>query len=237
MAYEITAICKAPASPETDNLPRKNIVLPPLPILTNEQQEDRIARHDIAQRLMSKKLGFETGQLFIGTRFGKPSSLSNNRSKALAKLDSSVTIAEHLRKRIMILFSGVMSDVQYFEKLVNFEMKKAHLDSIYNSGVPDGSWLTDKDKIEELLVALCGIEYEPGESYQRLVDQMNDTYSELYRAMLSIFDSFAEKLPILADLAIKESWNRGRLIVSDERLVDLEAEADTLLRKKLSPRE
>lgn len=103
--------------------------LPPLPTLTNEQQEDRIAHHDIAQRLMSKQLGFDTGQLFIGTRFWQPSSLSKNHSKASTKLDSSVTIAEHLRKRIMVLFAGVISDVHWFDKLPGFELTEAHLTS------------------------------------------------------------------------------------------------------------
>lgn len=207
--------------------------LPPLPTLTNEQQEDRIAHHDIAQRLMSKQLGFDTGQLFIGTRFWQPSSLSKNHSKASTKLDSSVTIAEHLRKRIMVLFAGVISDVHWFDKLPGFELTEAHLTSIYNNGVVDGTRLTDKDKIEELLVILCGIEHEPSESYQLLVDQMNEIYSELYKAALNIFNSFAEKLPILTGLAVKENFSNGRLIVSDDRLVDLEADTDTLLLKNL----
>ena len=182
---------------------------------------------------MSKQLGFDTGQLFIGTRFGQPSSLSKNHSKASTKLDSSVTIAEHLRKRIMVLFAGVISDVHWFDKLPGFELTEALLTSIYNNGVVDGTRLTDKDKIEELLLILCGIEHEPSESYQLLVDQMYEIYSELYKAALNIFNSFAEKLPILTGLAVKENFSNGRLIVSDDRLVDLEADANTLLLKNL----
>ena len=212
--------------------------LPPLPTLTNEQQEDRIAHHDIAQRLMSRELGFETGQLFVGTRFGQPSTLSKNRSKVSAKLNSSVAIADHLRKRIMVLCAGVISEVHWFEKkLPGFEMQEAHVTSIYTYGVNDGAGLTNQDKLKELLIILCGIEHEPSENHQLLEDQMDVIFRGLYQKAVNIFNEFSEKLFILADLVINENWCNGRLIVCDERLVELEAEADALSSKNLTTRE
>ncbi|QPG63828.1 hypothetical protein HFV04_003380 [Pseudomonas sp. BIGb0427] len=206
--------------------------LAPLPTLTNEQQEDRVAHHDIAQRLMSKKLGFETGQLFVGTRFGQPSSLSKNRSKASTKLDSSAAIADHLRKRIMVLCAGVISEVQWFEKLLGFELPQAHVTSICVNGITDGARLTDHDKLQELLIILCGIERVPSENDDFLEDQKHEIFIEIYQETLNIFNELSEKIFILTNLAVNENWSNGRLIVTDERLVDLEAEADALSSKK-----
>lgn len=209
--------------------------LPTLPTLTNEQQEDRIILHDLAQRLMARELGFETGQIFVGTRFGQPTSLSKNRSKATEKLNSAVDVAAHLRKRIMVLSAGVISDAHWFGKLPGFDGKEDHLTAIYANGVMDGARLTDYDKLQELLVILCGIEREPGESYDLLEDQKHAIFSGLYQEALHIFNSFSEKLFILSTLVINESRSRGELAVSDERLVELEVEAADLASKSQSP--
>ncbi len=204
----------------------------PLPTLTNEQQENRVIHHDIAQRLMARELGLNTGQLHVGTRFGQPSSLSKNYLKAPARLDSSVVVAEHLRKRIMVLTAGMISEAQWFEKLPGFDMKEEHVSEIYADGVIDGARLTDHDKLQELLIILCGIEREPSESYELVADQSHEIFSGLYQEALCTFNSFSEKLLILTELVINENWSDGRLIVSDERLVELEAEAADLASKK-----
>lgn len=206
--------------------------LSPLPTLTDLQQYGRVVHHDIAQRLMSKRLGFETGQLFVGALFGQPSSLSKNRSKAPIKLDSSAAVADHLRRRIMVLCAGVISEAQWFEQLPGFEIKDAHITSICKNGVTDGTWLTDDDKLQELLIILCGIEREPSENDDFLEDQKYEIFNEIYQETLNIFNEFSEKIFILAKLAFNESWRSGRLIVSDERLVSLEAEADALSSNK-----
>ena len=197
----------------------------PLPPLNNDQQEDRVIVHDLAQRLMAMELGFGTGQIYLGMSFGRPSSLSKNRSKATGKLNSATDIAAHLRKRIMVLSAGVIGEVHWFHKLPGFDMENGHVESIYQNGVIDGAALTDKDKIQELLIILCGIEREPSESYQLFEEQQLEIFGEIYQQATRIFDSFSEKLFILANLAISESWSDGELVVNEERLLELEAEA------------
>ncbi|TFZ37797.1 hypothetical protein EWW49_00330 [Pseudomonas syringae] len=208
--------------------------LPPLPTLTNEQQEDRVIVHDLAQRLMAMELGFGTGQISVGMSFGLPSSLSKNRSKASGKLNSATDVAAHLRKRIMVLSAGVIGEVHWFHKLLGFDMENGHVESIYQNGVIDGATLTDKDKIQELLIILCGIEREPSGNYQLLEEQKLEIFGEIYQQSTRIFDSFSEKLFILANLTISERWSNRGLSVSGERLAELETKAETLLIKSLS---
>lgn len=200
--------------------------LPPLPPLTNDQQENRVIFHDIAQHLMAKELGFETGRIFVGTRFGQPTSLSKNSSKTTTKLDSSAGIATHLRKRIMVLCAGVISEFEWFQKLPEFLMEKDHANTIYNNGLMDGFRLTDHHKIQELLIILHGIEREPSENDDLLENQKYEIFSVLYREAECIFNSFSEKLFTLYGLVINENWDNCGLIVNGERLAELEAEAE-----------
>ena len=210
---------------ETDGGQGDEIELLPLPELSQEQQEDRVIVHDLAQRLMAMELGFETGKIFVGMSFGQPSSLSKNRSKATEKLNSSADIAAHLRKRIMVLIAGVLGEIHWFNKLPGFDMKDAHVESIYQNGVRDGATLTDNDKLQELLIILCGIEREPSESNKLLEEQKKEIFSEIYPHVTRIVDSFSEKLFILADLVTSESWSDRGLDVCDKRLRELESEA------------
>lgn len=208
--------------------------LPPLPTLTNEQQEDRIIHHDLAQRLMARELGFETGKIFVGSPFGQPSSLSKNQSKATEKLTSAEDIAAHLRKRIMVLCAGIISDVHWFEKLPDFDMEDRHVTTIYKNGVIDGAHLKDFDKLQELLIILCGIERKPSDTYELLENEKHETFIELYQKARDIFNSFSEELFALFDLVSNENWSNGRLIVSDKRLVELEKSASELASKTQS---
>lgn len=210
---------------ETDGGQGDKMELLPLPELSQEQQEDRVIVHDLAQRLMAMELGFGTGQISVGMSFGLPSSLSKNRSKATEKLNSSADISAHLRKRIMVLSAGVLGEVHWFHKLHGFDMKNSHVESIYQNGVMDGATLRDKDKIQELLIILCGIEREPSESYDLHEKQTKEIFGEIYQQTTRIVDSFSEKLFILADLVISESWSDRGLDVCDKRLRELEAEA------------
>nr|NLU58566.1 hypothetical protein [Pseudomonas sp. BIGb0427] len=65
----------------------------------------------------------------------------------------------------------------------------------------------------------------------------HEIFIEIYQETLNIFNELSEKIFILTNLAVNENWSNGRLIVTDERLVDLEAEADALSSKNLSMRE
>lgn len=208
--------------------------LPPLPPLTNEQQEDRVIHHDIAQRMMARALKFETGQLYVGTRFRQPVSLSKNRSKASARLDTSAAIADHLRRRIMVLCAGVIGEAHWFNTIPDFEMQPDHLSSVYENGVVDGAGITDQDKINELLIILCGLENDPCENSESHGHQTRKIFEETYQEARTIFDTFSEKFLILAELAIGEDWSDGRLIVSDERLTKLDATAEIMLQNRRS---
>lgn len=75
------------------------------------------------------------------------------------------------------------------------------------------------------MIILCGIEREPSESYDLHEKQTKEIFGEIYQQATRIVDSFSEKLFDLASLVISESWSDRGLDLSDERLLELEAEA------------
>ncbi|WP_025857557.1 hypothetical protein [Pseudomonas sp. CHM02] len=75
------------------------------------------------------------------------------------------------------------------------------------------------------MIILCGIEREPSESYDLHEKQTKEIFGEIYQQATRIVDSFSEKLFDLASLVISESWSDRGLDMSDERLLELEAEA------------
>lgn len=197
-----------------------------LPKLNDNQDIKRVIHHELGHWLMAREVGFEIGEIRLDTLWGKAAGSSKVFPRATSQLSSAESIDEYITKRVMVLCAGVRTEVEWYHRMPGFSFGKDDVNNVYENGVIDTSGLTDKGRIDELLIILAGIRYNAANSYSDLSHQMRAIFETIYSQVCEIAEDFMEKLFILAELIEKEQWQgRCKLTVSSKRLIELEAVA------------
>lgn len=191
-----------------------------LPKLSEQEDVRRVIHHELGHWLMAREVGFKTGGVYVDTYRGKAAGAATVFPKAANQLVTALAVEEYLTKRIMVLCAGVLAEIEWYAKNTpNFEAE--HVNDVYENGVIDTSGLTDKGRIDELMIILAGIRNKPT---AREADQnQRDLFVEVYGKARDAFVGFEEKLFTLAKLAEKETWNSAtELTIPETRIIELE---------------
>lgn len=194
-----------------------------LPKTSQQQDDDRVIHHELGHWLMAREMGFTAGKIFLKRIGGKASGHAKVYPRASTRLSTAEAVDDYLTKRIMVLFAGVIVEVEWYRKTFVKDLDEDDIDHIYENGVIDHSGLNDKGKVEELLVVLAGIRNGPAAKYPDLSYQTRVIFVELYNQAINLVGRFLDKLYTLAELVKEEQWqSNGILDVPNERLVELE---------------
>lgn len=204
------------------------VVLSVLPSLSHEQIQDRIVYRDVAQRLMARFLGLETGAIEVKMTFDRVTGTDSFLTNPPTCLNSTSKIAEYINKRLLVLSAGVMGEMEWYETILGINIQQEEAEEIYENGALDDSLNSNKSKIKELLVVLAGLRLEPCNCINDFETQNRDLFSQIYEHTREIFITLREKFLTLSGLVISEEWNNG-LLVTAARLDELECIVDAQL--------
>ena len=193
-----------------------------LPKLNEQQDVKRVIHHELGHWLMAREVGFKTGGVYVDTYRGKAAGAATVFPKAANQLVTALAVEEYLTKRIMVLCAGVLAEIEWYAKNIpNFEEEQVN--DVYENGVIDTSGLTDKGRIDELMIILAGIRSEPTTKKAEEDQNQRDLFVDVYEKAREVFIGFEEKLFALAKLVEKEKWNSAtKLTIPETRIIELE---------------
>ncbi|ATN12542.1 hypothetical protein CRN80_24155 [Pseudomonas sp. FDAARGOS_380] len=193
-----------------------------LPKLSEQQDVRRVIHHELGHWLMAREVGFKIGGVCVDTYRGKAAGAATVFPKPSNKLVSAQAVEEYLTNRIMVLCAGVIAEIEWYVKnTLNF--KTENVNDVYENGVIDTSGLTDKGRIDELMIILTGIRTEPTAIKTEADQTQRNLFIEVYEETRRIFVGFKDKLFALAKLVENEKWTSvTELTVPNNRLIELD---------------
>jgi len=193
-----------------------------LPKLSEQQDVRRVIHHELGHWLMAREVGFKTGGVYVDTYRGKAAGAATVFPKAANQLVTALAVEEYLTKRVMVLCAGVLAEIEWYAKNTpNFEEEQVN--DVYENGVIDTSGLTDKGRIDELMIILAGIRKKPTAKQAETDQNQRDLFSEVYGKAREAFVGFEKKLFALAKLVEKEKLNSDtKLTIPENRIIKLE---------------
>lgn len=203
-----------------------------LPKVEGARDESRVIHHELGHWLMAREVGFDTGSVIVQIA---PDGAIHGSAKVFPRasvmLDTTGAIDDYLTRRVMVLCAGVIVEIEWYSKNLGRLLDKDELADVYENGVIDSSGLSDKGKIEELLVILSGMRSKPVIELSDFSVQISDLFTEIYNQAKVIAERFLDKLYVMAEIASKEKWqSHDMLEVPLERLLQIEILAENHLR-------
>ncbi|MNJ52293.1 hypothetical protein D3C77_476220 [compost metagenome] len=123
----------------------------------------------------------------------------------------------------MVLCAGVRTEIEWYHRDSTIPFSEEDIHDIYENGVIDTSGLTDKGKMDELLIILAGIRFTAAADNRALNIQHRALFEEIYQKSCKISVHFMDKLFALAKLVTQERWiSSSKLVVRSNRLIELE---------------
>ncbi|MEE5062628.1 hypothetical protein V2J97_01125 [Pseudomonas alliivorans] len=194
-----------------------------LPRLSDQQDVRRVIHHELGHWLMAREVGFDIGAISVDTYRGKAGGAAKVFPRAQTQLKNAAAVDEYLTKRIMVLCAGVRTEIEWYHRDPTIPFSREYIDDVYENGVIDTSGLTDKGKIDELLVILAGIRFTAATDNRALSIQHRALFEEIYHESCRISECFMDKLFALAKLVVEERWiSTSKLVVRSNRLIELE---------------
>ncbi|MBI6885102.1 hypothetical protein [Pseudomonas putida] len=207
-----------------------------LPKVRGARDESRVIHHELGHWLMAREVGFDTGGVIVQRA---PDGAIHGSAKVFPRasvmLDTTGAIDDYLTRRVMVLCTGVIVEIEWYSKNLGRLLDEDELADVYENGVIDVSGLSDKGKIEELLVILSGLRNKPVSELPDFAAQISDLFTEIYNQAKVKAEKFLDKLYVMAEITSKEKWqSREMLEVPLERLLEIESLSETRL-KMMSP--
>lgn len=164
----------------------------------------RIIHHELGHWLMSRHVGFDTGDIKIGrlvngTAYGHSTVYPTPKNQLVQVVD----IYEHLMNRTAVLCAGVIADIEWHKRYASFNYDADDTEYLYVNGVMDATGLSDSGKIDELLYVMNGIKNPPSQDSEEIMNQHLEIRTEAWIKA----SEFIDNNPIL--------FGMGEILIND----------------------
>lgn len=149
----------------------------------------RIIHHELGHWLMSRHVGFDTGEIKIGmlanrTPYGHATVYPTPKSQLVQSID----IYDHLLNRTAVLCAGVIADIEWHKRYSSSDYDSEDTQYLYENGVMDATALSDRGKIEELLYVMNGIKNPPSQDSEEIMNQHHEIRTEAWMKASEFID-------------------------------------------------
>lgn len=174
-----------------------------------KQQLVKIGRHEVAHYIIAKKLGFETGSISLEVTHIHDGHLAGAAITLFRNLDSIESVTSYLKKRVVILYSGVLGES--LEKgIVNEEYARDEL----NKGATN-----DFAKCRELLQILNNIT-SPASSKEEANANLQSINNELWSETIKLVQEAQEVIERLGSRLAFEIDKIGEKVVLENSEIE-----------------
>ncbi|SNY61386.1 hypothetical protein SAMN02744775_00558 [Enterobacter sp. CC120223-11] len=164
----------------------------------------RIIHHELGHWLMSRHVGFDTGEINIGMLANhKPYGQAIVYPSPKSQLAQAVDIYDHLLSRTAVLCAGVIADIGWHKRYASSDYDSDDTEYLYANGVMDATGLSDSGKIEELLYVMNGIKNPPSQDSEEIMNQRHKIRTEAWLKA----SEFIDENPIL--------FGMGEILIKD----------------------
>lgn len=141
----------------------------------------RIIHHELGHWLMSRHVGFDTGEIKIGMLAnGTPYGHATVYPTPKGQLIQAIDIYKHLLDRVAVLCAGVIADIEWHKRYSSSDYDSDDTEYLYANGVMDATGLSDRGKIEELLYVMNGIKNQPSQDSEEIMNQRHEIRTEAW---------------------------------------------------------